>query len=97
MLKAVLMTSIVKLFLSLPNSDNLAVQNITVHEGNIHYNDIIFNSSPILESFLLALLVITVAFLYKKATVKNLDSQSPVKELQNRIETLETIVVNSDD
>jgi hypothetical protein len=97
MLKLVLMTGVLELVLSLPNSDTLAIQNITIYEGDIHSNDVIFNSSLILELFLLALLVIAGAFLYKKVVQKNINSQSPVKELQNRMEVLETIIVNSDD
>jgi hypothetical protein len=97
MLKLVLMTGVLELVLSLPNLDTLAIQNITIYEGDIHSNDVIFNSSLTLELFLLALLVIAGAFLYKKVVQKNINSQSPVKELQNRMEVLETIIVNSDD
>jgi hypothetical protein len=85
--------------LRLPALDALAIQNITIYEGDLHSNAVIFNSYLNLELFLLMLLIIIVAgaFSYKRFTQKNLNLQSPVKELQNRMEVLETIIVNSDD
>lgn len=97
MLKVLLVTVVLELVLSLTASDALAIQNITIYEGDIHSNDTIFNSYPNLELFLLALLIIAGAFLYKRITQKYLNSQSSVQKLQNRMETLETIIVNSDD
>jgi uncharacterized membrane protein (DUF106 family) len=98
MLEILVITATLKFVLSLPVSDALAIQNITIYEGDVHSNNTIFNSSLNIELFLLALLIIIVGvLLYKKITQKNLNFQSPVKELQNRMEVLETIIVNSDD
>jgi hypothetical protein len=46
--------------LRLPALDALAIQNITIYEGDVHSNDVIFNSHLNLELFLLALLIIIV-------------------------------------
>jgi uncharacterized protein YneF (UPF0154 family) len=97
MLRILSITTGLELLLNLPISEALAIQNITVFEGSTQSNDIIFNSHLSLELFLLVLFIIAGAFLYNKVTQKQLDSQSPLKELQNRMEVLETIVVNSDD
>jgi hypothetical protein len=97
MLKILSITIGLEFFLSLSASDALAIQNITIYESDIKSNEIIFNSPLNLELFLLTLLIITGFFLYKQVTQKNLNSQLPVQELQNRVEVLETIIVNSDD
>jgi hypothetical protein len=81
--------------ISLSVSNILAIQNITIYESDVLSNDTAFDYLENLESFLLVLLIIIGIFLYKKFIKKYFDSQSPVQELQNRIEILETIIVDS--
>jgi hypothetical protein len=97
MLKILSITVGLEFLLSLSASDALAIQNIIIYEGDIQSDDIILNSSLNLELFLLALSITIGFFLYKKVTQKHLNSQLPVQQLQNRVEVLETIIVNSDD
>jgi hypothetical protein len=76
-------------------SNILAIQNITIYESDVISNDTAFDSAENLELFLLVLLIIAGAFFYRKITKKYFDSQSPVQQLQKRMEVLETIIVNS--
>jgi hypothetical protein len=76
-------------------SNILAIQNITIYESDIISDDAAFDFAENLELLLLALLIIAGAFFYRKVTKKYFDSQSPVQELQNRMEILETIVISS--
>jgi hypothetical protein len=76
-------------------SNILAIQNITIYESDVMSDDTAFDSAENLELFLFVLLIIAGAFFYRKVTKKYFDSQSPVQQLQNRMEVLETIIVNS--
>ncbi len=73
----------------------LAIQNITIYESDIVSNDATFDFPTTLELILLLLLIIPAIFLFNKINQKYFKSQSPVQELQNRMEILETIVVSS--
>lgn len=61
----------------------------------LYLSDAAFDFAENLELLLLVLLIIAGAFFYRKVTKKYFDSQSPVQQLQNRMEILETIIVNS--
>jgi hypothetical protein len=81
--------------INLFTSNILAIQNITIYESDVISDDANFDFTENLELLLLTLLIIAGAFFYRKVTKKYFNSQSPVQQLQNRMEVLETIIVNS--